>query len=36
MRNYRIHVACLAWLAAMIALPSDVVMLFLAGPIIFE
>lgn len=36
MRNYRLYIACIAWMAAMIVLPSDVAILFIAGPMVSE
>ena len=36
MKNYRIYIACIAWLVAMIVLPSEVVMLSIAGPMLTE
>lgn len=36
MRNYRLHIACIAWLVAMIVLPSDVAIMCIAGAMASE
>jgi hypothetical protein len=36
MENKRLYIACAAWLVAMVVLPADVEMLFLAGLYITE
>jgi len=36
MRNYRVYIACIAWLAAMIVLPSDVAILCITGTMASE